>query len=131
MDTQQKHRKKQKSYIEKLKDGKVNDLQRQGVMINEPDFILQITSPQDKRGSLYGVFGKVTKEHFDYLIHREHGITLNEKKDYYRSNPGLRITVRYQKGNSGDVLVTKTFSYSSPDGEWEKVNERKDDTSKF
>jgi len=102
--------------IEKIRarfDGKTNDLRRIGCLANNPKFVFELIVDGNVSATYYGMHRAPGKSDFDYLLHREYGVTLGEQNEFYEEHD-IKIKVFV----NDDPL--KIFTYeNNEENEWE------------
>ena len=98
-----------------LNGGKTNDLKNSGVLINDPDAVLVGELDDGSTSELYGTSGSLSQSDVDYVFHRGFGVTLSEKKEFYRENdPKLYVYTITE----GTELRREVYTWVRGNEEW-------------
>lgn len=96
-------------------DETTNDLKRQGTLISNPNVVVTLVIDGSESTMAYGSNG-LTQSDLDYLVHRDKGVTLGEKTDYYKMNKVIARTFTLENGS-----ITVTEYEADPVNGWSET----------
>lgn len=82
---------------------KTNHLKGQGQLIHEPEWVLTLIVDGTESLMSYGA-NELTQTDLDYLVHRDKGVTLGDKKEFYSLN---KVVAKAFTIEGGSVVVNK------------------------
>lgn len=94
-------------------DETANHLQSAGTLINDPDFLLELTVDGDvvRETEPFGVHRSVGDTDLDYIVHRLKGVSLSDKISYYKEHEVVVAT--YGRGDGDEGVEVNEFIATS------------------